>query len=138
MKKSILYLLSSPFESDTYIYNSVNIEKVKAKPHDIFEQLCLDDLTTLKGRLDAIKKKYGMRKNIPIYLKPDLVFFRIPIDNHELYLNAWMILNLRAENNDTVIHFKNGTKLLINKNIRFLKRQWQRSLSIIKSNENVY
>lgn len=138
MTKSILYLLSSLFESDTYIYNSVNMEKIKAKPHDIFEQLCLDDLTTLKGRLDAIKKKYGMRKNIPIYLKPDLVLFRISIDDHELYLNAWMILNLRAENDDTVIHFKNGTKLLVNKNIRFLKRQWQRSLSIIKSNENVY
>lgn len=136
---AIIYLLSSSLSSDTYIYYGDNNYRLfQDKVNNFLNQLLIDDLTTLKGRLKAIRIKYGMRKNIPIYLNNNLVFFRLIEDDKLIYINAMMVLRLTKDGDNTVIYFKNDSKLLVKRKVRFIKSQWERSLLIEKSNENVY
>lgn len=136
---AIIYLLSSSLSSDTYIYYGDNNYRLfQDKVNTFLNQVLIDDLTTLKGRLKAIRIKYGMRKNIPIYLNNYLVFFRLIEDDKLIYINAMMVLRLTKDGDNTVIYFKNDSKLLVKRKVRFIKSQWERSLLIEKSNENVY
>ena len=62
----ILYLRK--FYHDTYIkYKDCDEICVNDDVEALFEKYLLNQLTTLKGRLDATKKVYRINKNIPVF-----------------------------------------------------------------------
>ncbi|MFP4286333.1 MAG: competence protein ComK [Candidatus Izemoplasmataceae bacterium] len=66
-------------------------------------QLCIHELTTLEGRLQAIKKKYDKKYNTPIYINASCCFFYLePLRNIEA-----LVINLKT--------VKTITKLALNK-----------------------
>ena len=68
----ILYLRK--FYDKTYIKKIDSIEFVVDEDIcELFDNYLLKQLTTLKGRLDAIKKVYHINKNIPVFLDNNLV-----------------------------------------------------------------
>jgi competence protein ComK len=99
----------------------------------VFDEWCIDTLSTYKGRLDAIKKKYHLKKQVPIYINTDLMIFPIKnkkdIDN--IYINALNILNIDADiNGFTVIKFINNQQIEIEKEHKIIEKYFLKTMSI--------
>lgn len=105
-----------------------------------FEQylnsLLIKDLTTYKGRIDAIRIKYNYRKLIPIYICEDLCL--IPIENKKsidnLYLNIYSIKYIDITSN---IIFNDNTIIKLDKKYHIIKKYIKRALTIKKEDINI-
>jgi competence transcription factor ComK len=132
-KTSILYIYQEP---EKLIIKTKNGKEVFNKTFKEFiNPYCIAQLTTLKGRIDAIKIKYRMRKHIPIFIDLELNLF--PTSNQKdinnIYVNAYNIKRvLELEDNQTIIIFKNDDKLVIHKSYKIIYRNYQRALDISK------
>ena len=107
-------------------------ENIYSTMEEYLNKVLLNQLTTLKGRLDAIKKLYGFRKLVPLYITNTLILF--PINNlkdyENIYINAVNIINIYKHGSKTVIEFQGSTKLCVNKNCSQVIKYYQRALSI--------
>lgn len=129
--KEILYIKQG--NRETIIYTTNNIIHISKTIENVFDEWCIDTLSTYKGRLDAIKKKYHLKKQVPIYINTDLMIFPIKnkkdIDN--IYINALNILNIDADiNGFTVIKFINNELLKIEKEHKIIEKYFLKTMSI--------
>ena len=96
------------------------------------DYLLINDLSTYSGRMKSIRKRYGYRKLVPIYINDNLCL--IPLENKKslenIYLNIYEI-NVIEETG--CIIFNNGDSLLINKKTKTLYKYILRAKSIKKS-----
>ena len=64
-----------------------------------------EDLTTLKGRLEATSKVYRIFKHVPIYLKENIILIQTnnkkEIDN--IYINSYNIVEMVKDKKQTII-----------------------------------
>ncbi len=131
--KEILYIKQGNCE--TIIYTGNKEIKLLEKIDKVFNKWCLDSLTTYKGRMEAIKQKYQLKKLVPVYIDKDLMFF--PINNKKdvdnIYINVLNILKIEKENDLTKILFKNDYVLYINKSYKLVNNYYQKSLKIYYS-----
>ena len=73
MEKTILYIQKGNRSTIIhYINNEVEEKEILLEKY--LNNICLEFLTTLSGRIEAIKEKYNIVKNVPIYIKDNLVF----------------------------------------------------------------
>lgn len=75
-------------------------------------QLCLEELTTFEGRMQALKKLYHKKNNVPIYINPSLCFFYLePIRNLEvIIINIKKVQRIQGYCDDsTTIYFIDGS-----------------------------
>ncbi len=131
LTKDILYLKKN--NHITIIKGSFKKEvKINKDIYDLFDEYLLSHLTTLKGRLDAIKKVYHISKNIPVYLDYNLVFIQIfnKKQTHNIYINICRIIDMIKDNDNTIIVFDDGSKLEIDKPYHILKKYYNNSLKI--------
>ena len=107
-------------------------EKLNIKFNDYINQLLLGQLTTLKGRVDAIKSKYKLLKLTPIYINKYMCLFPIYNlkDYENIFINVFEIKTLDTINKKTRIEFINGDKLIVNKNINVINNYIRRAISI--------
>ena len=129
--KEILYIKQG--NRETIIYTINNIIHISKTIENVFDDWCIDTLSTYKGRLEAIKKKYHLKKQVPIYINSDLMIFPIKnkkdIDN--IYINALNILNIDEDiNGYTVIKFINNKLLKIKKEYKIIKKYFEKTMSI--------
>jgi competence protein ComK len=129
--KEILYIKQG--NRETIIYTTNNIIHISKTIENVFDEWCIDTLSTYKGRLDAIKKKYHLKKQVPIYINTDLMIFPIKnkkdIDN--IYINALNILNIDADiNGFAVIKFINNELLKIEKEHKIIEKYFLKTMSI--------
>ena len=129
--KEILYIKQG--NRETIIYTTNNIIHISKTIENVFDEWCIDTLSTYKGRLDAIKKKYHLKKQVPIYINTDLMIFPIKnkkdIDN--IYINALNILNIDEDiNGFTVIKFINNEILKIEKEHKIIEKYFLKTMSI--------
>lgn len=100
----------------------------------ILEDACLKDLTTLKGRIDAISKVYHIYKHIPIYLTDDIILITTSnkkrFDN--IYINICNIVDMVRDNNSTIIIFFDRSYLVIDKPYHLIKKYYDKSININK------
>ncbi len=131
--KEILYIKQGNCE--TIIYTGNKEIKLLEKIDKVFNKWCLDSLTTYKGRMDAIKQKYQLKKLVPIYINKDLMLF--PINNKKdvdnIYINILNILKIEKESDLTKILFKNDYVLYLNKSYKLVNNYYQKSLKIYYS-----
>lgn len=131
--KDILYSEYSNNKQTLMVFIQGVREILNVSFYDFVEMALLESLTTLKGRTDAIKKKYGFRKNIPIFINSDLIYFALPLENQLLFVNA---LQIQAINShfaaQTEILFKDGNRLLVNNSCRLVKNRWRRALVMLQ------
>ncbi len=131
LTKDILYLKKN--NHITIIKESFKKEvKINKDIYDLFDEYLLSHLTTLKGRLDAIKKVYHINKNIPVYLDYNLVFIQIfnKKQTHNIYINICRIIDMIKDNDNTIIVFDDGSKTIIDKPYHILKKYYNNSLKI--------
>ena len=127
----ILYLRK--FYDKTYIKKTDSCEFVINQDIcELFDNYLLNQLTTLKGRLDAIKKVYHINKNIPVFLDNNLVFIQtFNKKQHEnIYINVHRIIDMIKDKENTIIIFEDESKLLVEKPLHIIKKYYNNSLKI--------
>lgn len=131
--KEILYIKQGNCE--TIIYTSSKEIKLLEKIDKVFNKWCLDSLTTYKGRMEAIKQKYQLKKLVPIYINKDLMLF--PVNNKKdvdnIYINVLSILKIEEENNLTKIIFKNNDFVYLTKSYKLVNNYYKKCLKIYYS-----
>ncbi len=80
-------------------------------------ELMLKSHVTLNGRLDALKKRYKLTQNIPIYINESICFYTTkPLREYEtICINFCNVLSLRErDDTNSEIIFKNLKILKVN------------------------
>lgn len=130
-EKEILYLKKNNRAIIVVTQNGESILPVTIET--FLNGFCINALTTLQGRIVAIKQKYNIRKNVPIYISHQLFLFSTfnKRDLNNIYINAYNILTIKkdAENNAVII-FKNRSELLIGKKYEIIKSYYEKALII--------
>jgi hypothetical protein len=96
----------------------------------IFENICLSRLTTLQGRILAVQKQFGYRYNAPVYLGSGMIFFRIRTDDSVYWINGEQTVFVRGEGPTTVISFRGGKTLWIEKPPKTVRGAYEKALEI--------
>ena len=93
-----------------------------------------EDLTTLKGRLEATSKVYHIFKHVPIYLKENITLIQTnnkkEIDN--IYINSYNIIEMVKDKKQTIIVFIDHSFLKIDKPYHLIKKYYDLILKIQK------
>lgn len=131
----VLYLIKNS--------DSTNIVKIQEELivnntiNKIINQTCLKFLTTLDGRIEAIKQVYKISKLVPVYINDGLILQ--PIYNNkswnQIYINICNIKNVNKVNDQTVITFINEKTIYLDISLDRMKRYLKRCLKI-KDNQN--
>lgn len=95
----------------------------------IFEELCLRELTTLEGRIDAVRKLYGYKYNVPVYVNEEMLFFKI-CGNKIHWLNFSQVASIIKTKHGTDFVFKDGTVLNTGANYRTSLRAYEKAATI--------
>lgn len=129
--QEILYIKQG--NREILIHTSKEKIRIDLRLDKLFDKWCLEELTTYKGRMEAIRKKYQLKKLVPIYINKHLMFFPTnpKKDINNIYINPLNILEIvRDVENKTIVVFKNKEKLFIDKDFESINRYYQRSLNI--------
>ena len=97
-----------------------------------FDDRLLNQLTSYKGRIDAVKRKFKIQKLIPVYIDNSNIF--VPINNlkeyENIYINAARVIKTVAKGKSTIVYFIDKTKLEVNKNENLIIKYISRAISI--------
>lgn len=134
--RDILYLKKK--NRSTEIYYKDGFQTVLEHTLErVLDMYCLQDLTTLEGRIKAIQKVYHIKKQIPIYLSEELILIQTTnkkeIDN--IYINSCNIIDIIKDKQNTKIIFCDSSELIVNKPIHLIEKYIQKSFQIKKSNQ---
>ena len=82
-------------------------------------ELCIMYLSTLQGRKEAIKKVFGYRYNVPIFVCEKMLFIKL---DKRIWINIYEIKEVIKKEKDLVLILSNNEIITIlkgyNKNIR--------------------
>ncbi len=131
MEKLILYIQRGNRSTQVhYMYNEFGEYDITLDNY--LNNLCLKELTTLKGRMFAIKNNYHIIKNVPIYINPNLVFFSTnnikAIDN--IYINSIYIKSLEMVDNKCRIIFYDNQELIVNNQYHIIRNKYEKCIKI--------
>ena len=109
-----------------------NVDIYLQSIEEYFDNLLLNQLTSYKGRIDAIKRKFKFQKLIPVYIDNLNIF--VPINNlkeyENIYINAARVIKTAAKGKSTIVYFIDKTKLEVNKNENLIIKYISRAISI--------
>lgn len=115
MNKNTLYI--QEIADILLIVNIDGIKKVQSRALREFESRCLEEFTTMKGRMDAIKAIFKLSYNIPIYINDKMIFIKI-CNQKRIWINGINVVEVIKDNKGTKIIFKNGLDLKIDRGYR--------------------
>lgn len=128
MNKRTLYFIEGDKE---LLEINVDYEKKHTvSPRQLFRNLLLREITTLKGRLDAIKSIFSYSYNIPVYINDDMIFFKV-YGEHKLWINGANVQDIKNKNNRAVIVFKCGRVFETTSNYRTAINAFRRAAQIL-------
>lgn len=131
MNRTILYIKRG-IRSTVIHYINNEFEEIEDSPERYLNNLCLNELTTLNGRIEAIKTKYHIIKNTPIYIKDNLVLF--PTHNKKsienIYVNSIYIKDIESSMDKSKVIFYDNQEILIDKDIHLLKNLYEKCLKV--------
>lgn len=118
--------------------DSTNIVKIRNELivnetiNKIINQTCLKFLTTLDGRIEAIKQVYKISKFVPIYINEGLILQPIYSIKSwkQIYINICNISKISKVNDHVVITFINEKTILLEISYERMKRYLKRCLKI--------
>ncbi|HHZ17867.1 MAG TPA: hypothetical protein GX390_01120 [Acholeplasmataceae bacterium] len=125
-------------ENTLYFYEcedgllEINVDYQKTHPltaRQLFENLLLREMTTLKGRIDALRKLFSFAYNVPVYINPAMVFFKVS-GKERLWVNGANVATIKNRTGKGIIIFKCGILLATDKNYRTLKNAYEKILMI--------
>lgn len=116
----------------TLIKQRNSIEIINKAVNDVLNELCLTNMSTLDGRLDAAKCLLHINKNTPIYVNNDLILAPVYSSRYweQILVNICLIEALIDLGDKTRIKFYDGTLLDICVPENKIKRLIEKSLKI--------
>lgn len=114
------------------VHTGFNLETYNQSINKYFNNLLIKHLTTLKGRQEAIKTRYNLQSNVPLYIDRKHCFYQShhTRDLKNVYINAMNVITIKPLNSKCEITFKNHHKLIVDKPYVKLLRKHERTLSI--------
>lgn len=116
-----------------YITRCKNGVKVISKNREILNyglieyinMLCLNELSTYKGRITSTKKTLGIISNIPVYVNNNIMLFptRMIRDYDCVFVNYTQVLSVKKQGDSTLIVFDDLTEISIPTSINKVKIQ---------------
>jgi len=130
MNCSILYI--EKLGSFSIIHYINGDEKINVSLLQYLNDLCLKELTTLDGRIKAIKQSYKIIKNVPIYISEDKVFFNVEklTASNNLLINTKFVKAVEPLENKCKIIFYNNLSIIINKEYQVIRNKIEKCLKI--------
>jgi competence transcription factor ComK len=130
VKEDILYIYQDGKE--TMAVTKEGRKTLGTHLEEFLSPYCLEYLTTLKGRIDAIKIKYRIRKNVPLFIDETLNLFPTSDlkDSNNIYLNAYNIKRVYDFQKGTKVEFKSGQELTISQPYSKVYRHYRRAMDI--------
>lgn len=118
--------------------DSTNIVKIQEELivnetiNKLINKTCLKFLTTLDGRIEAIKQVYKISKFIPIYISDGLILQPIYSNKswNQLYINICNIKKVNKVNDQAVITFINEKTIFLEISYDRMKRYLKKCLKI--------
>ena len=134
----ILYIITNS--------NSTNIVKIREdiivneSINEILNRECLEFLTTLEGRIKAIKQVYKISKFVPIYISNELILQPVYSNKHwqQIYINICNIKKVIKVNDHTVITFINEKTIKLNVSYERMKRYLKKCFKIKENQKNKF
>ena len=117
-------------------YRKVVLEKGM---NQFLNHLLLNELTTLSGRIEALKKKYALKYHVPIVVNQQVCFFTLrPLRHpHSICLNIYAIKSFVGyETTQTMIVFHNYETLILNYPYHLLKKRFDQTKTILEKLSN--
>lgn len=114
----ILYYIEK--DKHTIIVTTTKKFKINISFKKVINKLCLDNLSTLEGRMEAVKEKFAFKYNIPIYINNDIILMKVKL-KHNYWINICSIKEIYKNSNKTDILFTEGIILSIDKKYELVK-----------------
>ncbi len=75
--------------------------------------LCIKELITYKGRIEATRKKLDIQSNIPVFISQELLLFpTVSVRNWDcFFINYFEVLSVTSENGKAIIFFNDLTQI---------------------------
>ena len=133
MDKTILYLYKIKVFTNIHFING-QVDEIKESPLKYLNNLCLKELTTLNGRLEAIKINFNIVKNVPIYITENLVLFAThnKRNSQNKYINSIYVKNITNVDDAIRIEFYDGEFVLVKNSYHTIKNNYEKCLKIKK------
>lgn len=95
-------------------------------------ELCLQEYTTLEGRIKAIKHLFNFKKNPPLYINQHIILVKVLTKDDIYWINVYNIVDIVKVNScQTKIIFKDNSTLLINKDKNSVIKSFKKARLII-------
>lgn len=132
MEKSILYI--EKLDNTIVHYINKESESFSISILKYLDSLCLKNLTTLEGRLDAIKYNFNIVKNVPIYITENLVLFAThnKRNSQNKYINSIYVKSIEKVDSAIKIEFYDGEFVLVKNSYHIIKNNYEKCLKIKK------
>lgn len=134
----VLYLTKNNRSTDIVYFNqTINILQTI---DEILNHECLKTLSTLDGRINAIKQTYHINKLVPIYLNEYLILQPLYSKKSwkQIYINICNIQTIKQVSCGTEIIFKNNLILEVTIPYPRIKQYLEKCLKIKKNQSNKY
>lgn len=88
-------------------------------------ELCLEDLSTFRGRIDAVKKMFLYKYNVPLFVNEKNIFLKV-MASFNVWINIVEIDKIYRENEKVIITFLSGKVLKINTSYRTFMKNYKK------------
>lgn len=125
----ILYIVD--LDKKIKIVKSEKEEIVIKSIKTYLNELCLENLCTMKGRIDAVKKKFCYKYNVPLFINKENIFMKV-IGRYPAWINVVEIDKIYKESDKVVLTFLTGKVLKINIGYRTFMKNFQKTDELYK------
>ena len=133
MDDSILFIEKQGCSGRIHRLNK-EVEFLDTSPMKYLNRLCLEKITTLEGRIQAIKQTCNIVQNVPIYIDDNLILFSInsfkSVDN--IFINSVYIKYIEKQGIKTKIVFYDNECIVIKKPSHLMKSKYEKCMKIKK------
>lgn len=88
-------------------------------------ELCLEELSTFRGRVDAVKKVFLYKYNAPLFVNEKNIFLKV-MASFNVWINIVEIDKIYKENEKVIITFLSGKVLKINTSYRTFMKNYKK------------
>lgn len=133
MNPCIFYIVKDGSTSEIFGMDSYHeIFNISAKNY--LNNICLNMMTTLEGRVAAIKQNFNIIKNVPIFITQDLVLFTMNDykATYNIFINCVYIKQIEENIDGCTIIFYDNSQLKLEKKYQFINNKYEKCIKIIK------
>ena len=123
-----ILMISTSEKGSTLYFDDCKTKNISIKPINFIKKLCINNGSSLEGRIASFKYLTNTRQKPCILIKEGLIYIPTLSSNNSdcKYLLYNRIVWVKKDNNDSLVLFDNGLKLNVDVNYRTLRKQLQR------------